>query len=433
MEKISDYLGRRLTPDQVPEHLIDYACRQPAVYQEKEKIFCMRCGSQLLPEWRLPVGAYYCRECLILGRIRSDQELYYFPQEPFEAIDALKWQGKLTPWQQKISDGLRENVNTSRNSLVHAVTGAGKTEMIYQVIADCLRAGKAVCIATPRIDVCIELHRRLSQDFSCPIALLHGDGAPYFRTPLVIATTHQLMKFYKAFDLLIIDEVDAFPFVDNAMLYHAVNQCLAENGKTIFLTATSTDALDEQVRKGTLELLRLPRRFHENPLIVPKKIWLTGFQKALKKGRLPQKLLRDIKQQRLTGYPLLLFAPEIATGKVFVEILQKVLPNETVGFVSSQTSDRLEVVTAFRDKKITLLVSTTILERGVTFPGVDVFVVEANHRLYTKSSLVQIGGRVGRSMDRPTGLLHFYQDGTNRSIERAIAEIQLMNKESGLG
>lgn len=28
---------------------------------------------------------------------------------------------------------------------------------------------------------------------------------------LVICTTHQLMKYYQAFDLLIIDEVDSFP------------------------------------------------------------------------------------------------------------------------------------------------------------------------------------------------------------------------------
>jgi len=59
-------------------------------------------------------------------------------------------------------------------------------------------------------------------------------------------------------------------------------------------------------------------------------------------------------------------------------------------------------------------------------------VVEANHRLFTKSSLIQIGGRVGRSMDRPTGDLIFFHNGLNRSIKNAIKEIKLMNKEAGL-
>ena len=57
------------------------------------------------------------------------------------------------------------------------------------------------------------------------------------------------------------------------------------------------------------------------------------------------------------------------------------------------------------------------------------FVVEANHQLFTKSSLVQIGGRVGRSMDRPTGELIFFHDGLNQSIKRAIKEIK--TNESG--
>ena len=52
----------------------------------------------------------------------------------------------------------------------------------------------------------------------------------------------------------------------------------------------------------------------------------------------------------------------------------------------------------------------------MTFPMVDVMVVQANHYLYTSSSLVQIGGRVGRSMDRPTGLLLFFHEGSTRAI-----------------
>ena len=129
---------------------------------------------------------------------------------------------------------------------------------------------------------------------------------------------------------------------------------------------------------------------------------------------------------------MLIFASEIKKGEGLKEILNVHFPNESIGFVSSVTEDRLEQVQAFRDGELTILISTTILERGVTFPCVDVFVVEANHRLFTKSSLIQIGGRVGRSMDRPTGELLFFHDGLNASIKKAIKEIKQMNKEAGL-
>ena len=39
------------------------------------------------------------------------------------------------------------------------------------------------------------------------------------------------------------------------------------------------------------------------------------------------------------------------------------------------------MVEEFRNRAITMLVSTTILERGVTFPFVDVFVLESNHQI----------------------------------------------------
>ena len=303
--------------------------------------------------------------------------------------------------------------------------------MIYAVVAKVIDQGGTVCIATPRIDVCIELHKRLVQDFNCPIALLHGESEAYFRTPLVIATTHQLLKFYRAFDLLIIDEVDAFPYADNPMLYQAVDQSTKEDGLQLFLTATSTDELDKKVKDGRLQPLKLPRRFHGNPLVVPQKVWLQGLEKKLKKDQLPRSLKSHITRQRQTGFPLLLFAPEIKIGQKLATVLEKLFPDENISFVSSQTENRLDIVEGFRNKDITILVSTTILERGVTFPCVDVMVVEANHRLYTSSSLIQIGGRVGRSMERPTGDLLFFMEGSNRAIEKAIAEIKTMNQEAG--
>ena len=427
-----NYLGRLFTEKELTEEERQVAVRLPAMRKEKGKLFCQRCNSLILEEWYLPIGAYYCRECLLMKRVRSDQALYYFPQEDFPKQDVLKWRGQLTPFQEKVSEELLQAVDKQEPTLVHAVTGAGKTEMIYQVVAKVIDEGGAVCLASPRIDVCLELYKRLQNDFACDIALLHGESEPYFRTPLVIATTHQLLKFYHAFDLLIVDEVDAFPYVDNTMLYYAVKNSVKEDGLRIFLTATSTDELDRKVRTGELKRLSLPRRFHGNPLIIPKPVWLSDFNRCLEKSQLSTKLKTYIEKQRRTGYPLLIFASEIKKGEKLKEILKEQYPNENIGFVSSVTEDRLEQVQAFRDGELTILISTTILERGVTFPCVDVFVVEANHRLFTKSSLIQIGGRVGRSMDRPTGKLLFFHDGLNASIKKAINEIKQMNKEAGL-
>jgi competence protein ComFA len=411
--------GRLLTQRDLETQPDDTVIQIPGMVEDGDFITCSRCGTRhLKADVSLPIGAHYCPSCILLGRVRSDQFLYHRPQADFEpGHDYCRWTGQLTPAQQAVSDSLVTS-NASR-LLVHAVTGAGKTEMIYGVISHLLNIGGAVCLASPRIDVCIELHHRLSRDFNLKVALLHGGSEDYILTPLVIATTHQLLRFRRAFDLVIVDEVDAFPYVDNAMLYEGVRRALKPEGRTIFLTATSTDELDGQIAEGRLTKLSLARRFHGNPLTIPVFKWL---------GR---QFIRHVQQQRATEFPLLIFYPEIAGGAKFAEKLQKKFPQERIGFVSSKTTNRLELVDKFRSGELTILVATTILERGVTFPRVDVFVYQADHRLYTKSALVQIAGRVGRSSDRPDGLLVFYHNGQTRAMKRARQEIRDMNQLGG--
>lgn len=430
--KIEDSYGRLITESQMTNDLKEIAQELPTIEKQNGRYQCFRCGSMIDQKlWKLSEEVLYCRACIQLGKIRSDQRLYTIAQQDFEGQEVLNWKGTLTSFQQEVSDGLIQAVKEKRNALVHAVTGAGKTEMMYQVVANAIKDGKAVCIATPRIDVCIELYGRMKGDFSCPISLLHGESEPYFRTPLVIATTHQLLKFYQAFDLLIIDEVDAFPYVDNPMLYKATQNAIKKEGNTLFLTATSTDELDKKVKKKEIIRYSLPRRFHGNPLVVPEIKWVPKIREKIEKGRIPYELLKLIKKQRQTHYPLLIFVSEIELGQQFTENLKKYFPKETVGFVSSQTTDRLRMVEEFRNRALTILVSTTILERGVTFPFVDVFVLESNHKLFTKSTLVQISGRVGRSKERPTGKLLFLSEGITRKMKKAIMEIKKMNQEAG--
>lgn len=403
---------------QLPDHTVTF----PGMTCTNKSATCHRCGTtSALQEVKLEIPAYFCPECLHLGRVRSDEWLYHLPQQDFPPQDTLLWTGQLTPYQADISQELIVAVDQKSQILVHAVTGAGKTEMIYAAVARVISTGGAVGIATPRTDVARELHARLSRDFSIPIALLHAESGPYFPTPLVISTTHQLLRFRHAFDLLIIDEVDAFPFADNDALYFAAEQSRKPVATLIYLTATSTDKLDKLVKTGQLKQVSLSRRFHGNPLVVPRPIFTSS-----------EKLIyRYIKKQRQTGFPLLIFAPVIAFGTLFSERLRRLFPDERIGFVASTSEDRAEEIERFRQGQLTILISTTILERGVTFPKVDVFVVHSHHRLFTKSSLIQIAGRAGRSPERPTGLVYLFHAGLTREMTRAISEIRQMNRLGG--
>ncbi|CAI2573905.1 ComF operon protein 1 [Apilactobacillus kunkeei] len=83
-----------------------------------------------------------------------------------------------------------------------------------------------------------------------------------------------------------------------------------------------------------------------------------------------------------------------------------------------------------REQRKLFLITTTILERGVTFPGIDVIVFGAEDEVFSTSSLVQIAGRVGRKLDRPTGEVLFLAEENTLAIKSAINQIKYMNKKA---
>lgn len=76
-----------------------------------------------------------------------------------------------------------------------------------------------------------------------------------------------------------------------------------------------------------------------------------------------------------------------------------------------------------RDGQINFLLTTTILERGVTFPDIDVLVIGADDRVFSTAALVQIAGRVGRSAEAPKGLVQFYVSAKTATIRHAQQQI----------
>src|SRR5699024_6869472 len=70
-------------------------------------------------------------------------------------------------------------------------------------------------------------------------------------------------------------------------------------------------------------------------------------------------------------------------------------PNQITN-VQAEDTDREEKIASFRQKKFKALITTTILERGVTFPSVDVLVLHAGHQVFDAAAVMNSTGRAGR-------------------------------------
>ncbi|MEW4372162.1 helicase-related protein [Paenibacillus kandeliae] len=321
-------------------------------------------------------------------------------------------------------------VHSQPRFLMWAVTGAGKTEMTFPLVDYMLRQQGRVLIATPRRDVVLELAPRISRAFpTYAVTVLYGGSEQRWQEgQIVIATTHQLLRYTAAFDLVIIDEIDAFPYEGNPMLHYAASQVCLPTGKFVYLSATPSTALQRQIKAGTLSHAKVPSRFHGHPLPVPYWLKMAPFSYWVKKRSIPHSLMSKLQHSIARDAQIFWFVPRIDWIVDMVALIQYHFPHVMVAGTSSQDESRAEKVIAFRERHIRVLVTTTILERGVTVPQSDVYIIEANHSVYRTAALIQMAGRAGRSEEDPAGKVVFAATERTHSQQEAIRQIRLMNK-----
>jgi len=329
-------------------------------------------------------------------------------------------------WQQQNEQQKQQE----RQFLLWAVTGAGKTEMIFPLVEACLQRGGRALIATPRRDVVLELDPRLRKAFpgETLVTLYGGSSQRWESGSITLATTHQLFRFQRAFELVIIDELDAFPYHGDPMLHFAASKVCKHEGMTVLLSATPPAELQRAAKRGTLAHVRVPVRFHRYPLPVPQLIRIPTVHLLVQQRGIPARLTSAIKASIERGAQLFMFVQQIRNVAPLVEQLRRLFPAIVIEGTSSKDEERSEKVRQFRDRQIRLLVTTTILERGVTVPRSDVFILDADGRLFDEASLVQMAGRAGRSKDDPKGRVYFCSPALNQPQKMAIRQIVTMNK-----
>ncbi len=443
--------GKRLLADELPfnqdtlqnHYQNGYIKLDYGVYYSKEGTKCNRCGNNdqnLFASFscaRCHHLCTYCRHCIMMGRVSECTPLISWNGPQPRTIDHhvnLSWEGTLSKGQQLASDKVVQAIHNNTSLLVWAVCGAGKTEMLFKGIETALSQGARVCIATPRTDVVLELSPRLKQVFpNIEVATLYGGSEDRTKNaPITIATTHQLLRYYRAFDTLIIDEVDAFPYSLDHTLEYAAKQARTEKGSLIYLSATPSKKMKREARAKELESLVIPARYHKQPLPVPTIEWCGKWEKKILKAELPGSVCIWIRKQLEKGSPIFLFVPKIDILEKVVKILAKEY-GELVSGVHAKDTERKEKVASFREGKIKILVTTTILERGVTVANVQVGVLGAEDDVFTESALVQIAGRVGRSSQYPSGDVRFFHYGKTNEMVAAIDQIRKMNYQARKG
>ena len=357
-------------------------------------------------------GKIYCRKCVTFRGQEANNDF-----SPFgEADYSLKYD--LSDDQKRLSKQLVNNYKAGIDTLVHAVCGSGKTEIVLEVISYAIKHNLKVCFAVPRRDVVRELYMRFKSIFeNNKVVSIYGGHAHLLVGDLICLTTHQLFRYPNYFDLLIIDEIDAFPYNGNEVLYAFFRRSL--KGHYILLSATPSKETINEFIKNEKSILNLNKRFHNYPLPVPRISLHFGVMRYYH-------LIQELRRFLAKNKPVFVFSPTIDACEQTFDVIR--LFFKSADYVHSKCHDRGEKIENFRRGKTRILVTTAVLERGVTVKDLQVIIFGADHPLYTSSALIQISGRVGRKKDAPTGEVVFIARKERKEMVEAIDEIKLANQ-----
>lgn len=362
-------------------------------------MICPRCNNDDLRYFFKHENEMICRKCIMFQSGLKEQEIVSFNE-----LDDVDYQltFQLSDQQKVLSKKLCELVEANKDVLVYAACGCGKTEIILELIKQSLSKGLVVGICIPRRQVVIELSERLANYFSTIKVVKVCEGyTDDLVGDLIVCTTHQLYNFDQYFDILIIDEPDAFPFANNNLLHNFLKRAYRKN--VVYLTATPTEAMLK------LETLTMFRRYHNHDLLVPEVVCNVNIILYIR-------LLIFINEND----KVMLFVPTIQLANTLSKLMR-------TPCIHSKTINKEAIIEDFNNNLFKVLITTTIMERGVTFEAVNICVLFADHSVFSKASLIQIAGRVGRSLSAPNGEGIFLCRRKSINVLNSIKELQMMN------
>lgn len=209
--------------------------------------------------------------------------------------------------QQRAFEEILGRVQAAKPSvtLLHGVTGSGKTQVYLRLVQETLALGKTAMVLVPEIVLTPQMMRKFSSYFGSRVAMLHSSLKMTERydqwkrirrgeVDVVLGTRSALFAPLKNLGLIIMDEEQEGSYQsENVPRYDAREVakylCVREKAALVFGSATPTVETAWATEQGSYQKALLRRRYNENAL--------------------PEVLIADLRQEILNGNPGLISTP----------------------------------------------------------------------------------------------------------------------------
>ena len=343
---------------------------------------------------------------------------------------------KLTGAQDRVVQEILVDLqqSTPMNRLVQGDVGSGKTVVAVVAILAAIQAGYQAALMAPTEVLAEQHYRKLVEWFNLlhlPVELLTGSTKTAKRRQIhseletgelsILVGTHALIEDpvkFSRLGLVTIDEQHRFGVAQRARL-----QQKGDNPHVLTLTATPIPRTLALTLHGDLDVSQI------DELPPGRKPIQTTLLAGRDRNHAYDLIRREIAQSRqiYIVLPLVDESEKLDLRSAIEEhqrLSEVVFAEFQVGLLHGRMSsaDKDAAITAFRDRKTQILVSTTVVEVGVDVPNASVMLIEHAER-FGLSQLHQLRGRVGRGADQSYCLLM-----SSSKSETAIQRLRVLEQ-----
>ena len=224
----------------------------------------------------LGLTAATARKLMELGLIRIESDTIF--RNPVRPSEVQAHPFTLYPAQQAIVEDVaaRAAAGDLRPSLIHGVTGSGKTEVYMELIAAVLEQGKEAVVLIPEIALTFQTVLRFYRRFGDQVSIIHsklsaGERYDQFErarrgeVKVMIGPRSALFTPFPRLGLIVIDEEHEGSYKsENAPRYHAREAAIerARMCGAFVVLGSATPSVDsyERTKEGLYRLYELPFR-----------------------------------------------------------------------------------------------------------------------------------------------------------------------------
>lgn len=321
---------------------------------------------------------------------------------------------KLTRAQQKAYDEIIEDMTSDRimNRLVQGDVGSGKTVVAQLALANCVLNGYQGAYMAPT-EILAKQHMESFKDFfegtGIRVEVLTGSSTKKEAKEIledlasgqvdILIGTHALIEDrveFASLGLVITDEQHRFGVNQRGRLTSK-----SENPDVLVMTATPIPRTLALILYGDLDISIIdelpPGRKPIETLAIEKRkrefYYMSKVRSEIEKGRQVYVVCPLVEESETLDLK--------SASEVYDELRYDFFKDLRVGLLHGKmkASEKDQVMEAFKNHELDILVSTTVIEVGVNVPNASLMIIE-NAERFGLAQLHQLRGRVGRGSEK---------------------------------